>query len=700
MSDKNVVRPAGYILGIALWLSVAAVWQSEALYTKYLVAFLGIAIASLASLADRQMPGPLRAGRALIFASLIGLSLPLVTMLFSGAGTYTVAQWLWVVLVLAVGWLGPNQPLISTASAGWPGFAAWAVAGSSLIGLMQVARILPGAYDSYGGFDAPATFGLSNFAVEFIVPLLAVIWPGPKVSGTARWVRISVAALGLAYALASGSRAAILGLGAAALVFGLITSGLAARVQLGLGSLVIAGLGALVLLRPGASDTFRLEAWQSAWHMWLDNPWGVGTGWFADAIQSYLSPDAMARQVRTMHRVGDPHNELIRILTELGPVGAALIFGLVVQLVQNRDRLKVDPWLAAGLGSWCAMALVAFPGHTVSGALSAGLLLARWRETGLGQATQSRMLRGWYLVVMAVVVAASVPAWQLTRSARSQVTAQNYMRRKLPLPANAMVYYREALRAASYDRSAQLGLMTTTYGLKDYGLTVRTAETYLDAPFVSPDALIQGMVAAVESGTPARADAWYRAHLDLMKRLSLLDRMSIAMVLQQGKQYASAGEILRAPDILATVDGRLMLAQTLFDSRQYAEALVLIDEGLRLPSATIGLKLARALALEHLGRLDEAQAYLESIVADRPTYAQTYLYLGRIAWLRNDQEATWRYVSTAFGYDKSLNIAPNDEDDPVFYAMYQYVAKRVTMDKLGPNASEPNKASFNPKLKR
>ena len=101
--------------------------------------------------------------------------------------------------------------------------------------------------------------------------------------------------------------------------------------------------------------------------------------------------------------------------------------------------------------------------------------------------------------------------------------------------------------------------------------------------------------------------------------------------------------------------------------------------------------MARALALEHVRRLDEAQAYLEQIVAEKPQYAQTYLHLARLAWLRHDQEQTWNYVSTAFGYDRGLRIEPNKEQDPLFREIYQYVGKRLAVQKLGaiPQAQKP-----------
>jgi O-antigen ligase len=74
----------------------------------------------------------------------------------------------------------------------------------------------------------------------------------------------------------------------------------------------------------GQSMTVRWQYWQAAGRMVADHPWlGVGPGNFAPWYQHYKVPEAL-------EAVADPHNLLLSILTQYGPLG---LIGLGIVLL-------------------------------------------------------------------------------------------------------------------------------------------------------------------------------------------------------------------------------------------------------------------------------------------------------------------------------------------------------------------------------
>jgi hypothetical protein len=92
---------------------------------------------------------------------------------------------------------------------------------------------------------------------------------------------------------------------------------------------------------PSASLNFRWRYWVAAWRMFLDHPM-LGVGWnnFGPHYLHYRLPAAA-------EEILDPHNFLLRFLTEAGIIGAGLAVGWVArlwwELTSNRQSSVVVP---------------------------------------------------------------------------------------------------------------------------------------------------------------------------------------------------------------------------------------------------------------------------------------------------------------------------------------------------------------------
>jgi len=97
---------------------------------------------------------------------------------------------------------------------------------------------------------------------------------------------------------------------------------------------------------PGASLNFRWRYWTAAWQMFLDHPW-LGVGWsnFGAHYLHYRLPIAA-------EEIQDPHNFLIRFLTETGLIGAMLAAAWTArlwwELTRNSEPAAEERVVASG----------------------------------------------------------------------------------------------------------------------------------------------------------------------------------------------------------------------------------------------------------------------------------------------------------------------------------------------------------------
>ncbi len=120
-------------------------------------------------------------------------------------------------------------------------------------------------------------------------------------------------------------------------------------VALGMAGVIAVGLATGGLLHE--SLTFRWHYWQGAWSLFLSHPWrGVGWSNFGNTYLQYRLPVA-AEEIK------DPHNFIVKFMTETGAIGALLAIGwLKLSLYEStrptgpRPSTKPATSLVAGPG--------------------------------------------------------------------------------------------------------------------------------------------------------------------------------------------------------------------------------------------------------------------------------------------------------------------------------------------------------------
>ncbi len=206
----------------------------------------------------------------------------------------------------------------------------------------------------------PNNLGL---ALGRVWPVLAALGLGVATTWRRwRWPLLALAALAGAGLVASFSKGALLGAGAALLVLAwrLRQRWLGALLALGVAALLVVGLGAgIERLNPlGGSSGARLELWHSATLMLRDHPvLGVGLDQFLRLRTApgsrYISAAAAASSERN---AAHPHNLILDILLQTGWLGLAALTAAVVGALGAARRARGP--LAAGLVAALAAALV------------------------------------------------------------------------------------------------------------------------------------------------------------------------------------------------------------------------------------------------------------------------------------------------------------------------------------------------------
>lgn len=368
----------------------------EGLLVAHLV-FLVAMAAAAAPLAgvDRRLAGA--AGALLTVAALAG-----------ALGGYRYGSLLAVVdLAVVLGTLIAVEASVRAEREAAPGLLGALVAS----GLVQAVAIA-GAWAA-GGFAGrgPGTLLNSDQAASYLLLAFwgAIAWLATREGAPGAWTLGMSGAAGmiLVASILQASRGALLALIAGgAVYFALRRRAMAPRVQT---AAVVASLGVLactvtlIVYRFAVShDPYRwdrLRLWSVALRVAREHPLlGVGPGVF-----TYVTaPFDLARAnwpVRFAKHVEATHSDYLRILAETGVLGAAAALVLLALLVARawpalRRRGPVEAALAAAIAGLLVQAgvenLSARPAVSYTGALIAGILLARARESGEGSGGTSR----------------------------------------------------------------------------------------------------------------------------------------------------------------------------------------------------------------------------------------------------------------------------------------------------------------------
>jgi tetratricopeptide (TPR) repeat protein len=282
----------------------------------------------------------------------------------------------------------------------------------SIGGILQILNVLPLGYDLFHKGDPGSSLGLSNFAAEYLLvclPLLFV-WAVPAEEKGNRLLTLAkllgIVIIGL-YFLLTQNRGAVAGMAVAGVFFAivLLRSWLRfrnqdrARLQPVLvgAALVLVVSGAFLFLTPAGSRVvkkslssfsfndpsirFRFLAWKSSLNMIKDNTFfGVGLGNYSLSLPQYQTADLDRMAEQTGTTIDNPHNEFLFFLSETGLVGFIcwLVFLISVFLFSFRELKRSRNFgemiftggLFAGLWGFLVNSLFAFNFHLPSSSLA------------------------------------------------------------------------------------------------------------------------------------------------------------------------------------------------------------------------------------------------------------------------------------------------------------------------------------------
>lgn len=653
---------------LVLFLSIVAFWQGDFFYGKVSVMLLGLAVLALAG--SRQVLANVLDKRFLSAFAVV-LVIYIGSLWLLGRGSRTVEQLIWwggVFATLAVTGGGTRFVL--------PGLTTGILL-TSLFGILQWAGVIPANFDAYGQIDPASLFGLSNFSAEFLAPLVPLLWVR-RTSFSSRWMRglISVTTvLAVVYIVVAHSRAGWLGLGIGISVM-LFYGSRRMRIVSVVTVLLSLGIVAGALRRPGASDSFRLEGQKTALQMVIENPLGVGPGWFADYADSYLPEAARKRQERTLHRMMDPHDELLRVLAEFGWGGALVFVGLILfwlTSLQAYRREKDDASLLAGALAFLAIAFVSTPGRTASGMLVLGLLFGMQKAPDFS--TKPKAVY-WRIPVVMVVLAMLAFGARLSRAEQAFRTGLALINfEKGPRYNRARMAFAEALKFDGGHRSARLGYVKSLFGLNQWQLAFRAALPLLSSGS-PPDSLLRLVVfAGVRAGDPKDLIALLNRYQVRIFNWQIMDLMALGQELLRAGMPQAAAELLDQPRVRKKNEGILLLSLARLNAGQAKQVVQLLKDDPRRETI-LEVAITLALAYEKLQRYHEAERVLREIDSKFPGETKAVLYLARDLWQQQDRQGAMEQIAIALRRDRTLTLDPSSETDPVFRRLYNYVVEQ------------------------
>ena len=188
------------------------------------------------------------------------------------------------------------------------------------------------------------------------------------------------------------------------------------------------------------------------------------------------------------------------------------------------------------------------------------------------------------------------------------------------------------------DQSSRYAVAMIALEMKAFATAQQHLEVLREADYPDTDALEMGLGQAAEGlGDPAGALVHYDAVAEAPRRDQA--QLQIARMLAQGGDVEAARERLRA---LGGSDEeragyRLMEAQMLRDLGKIGDALVAVDQGLRLKPDDPDLLYESAMLADRLGRRSGMEGRLRKLIALKPDYAHAYNALGYSLADRNER---------------------------------------------------------------
>lgn len=292
----------------------------------------------------------------------------------------------------------------------------------------------------------------------------------------------------LAGIVASGSRAAMLGAAAVALMWGWSRAGRQVRAgALALAIISLSGLAARLLTDADPLRWERARIWQVALHTALaEAPWGAGPAGFADAALPHNFPRE-GELARLYREPSLAESDLLQLAASLGLPGVALAAALVALLVR-RTTGEGRGVLAALAVTSAVTTQLPVPAVATAAALAVAGTLRRPRTAALWRCSPAQAGAAGLWLAVVVGVALSWPRPGITADA--ETLAAQARRLAGSDPAQATVLASEAVRRRPRwgEGHRLLGSLHLAWGLerREAALVERAAEAFATARGLNP----------------------------------------------------------------------------------------------------------------------------------------------------------------------------------------------------------------------
>lgn len=231
-------------------------------------------------------------------------------------------------------------------------------------GILQLIGFYPMPQDQYGSPNPITTFGLSNFAVEYLLLAFSlVIGFSLAEKGILKYLFIISSVLNFIYIFGAKNRAGWVGLTFIIIGFTLIyiiqkiRYGAEVKRVLRYSAISVASvlmifiiflnftqygreiknrIKSFVQVGPGSSVTTRLMAWDASYEMIKDNPlFGVGAGNYEILSWKYAPRLLDEATMFTNTRVDKAHNEYVQIMADLGIIGFTIFLAIILVILST-----------------------------------------------------------------------------------------------------------------------------------------------------------------------------------------------------------------------------------------------------------------------------------------------------------------------------------------------------------------------------
>ena len=263
----------------------------------------------------------------------------------------------------------------------------------AVYGLLQYYGFYPMPQDQYGNLNPITTFGLSNFANEYLVTVLPLMLVTPLIFKNSffRAVMGMCSLLVMWYIIITFNRAGWLGMITGVLFISLLyffrrtrlafsksflrNTGMVALISILIisiflyfhpfGKRIVERFGSFFQIELGSSVATRILAWRAGFEMLHDNPLGVGGGNYEIYSWKYAPRLLDEATIITNTRVDKAHNEFVQIFCDLGLFGFFVfvlllltIFKIYLEIFRNaKDDIRF--WIGSGVFSGIFACLVA-----------------------------------------------------------------------------------------------------------------------------------------------------------------------------------------------------------------------------------------------------------------------------------------------------------------------------------------------------